>query len=227
MGESAINWPHPSEKCLQLEDSSERLLMCRVSDAGPSQTQPRAPGPASGSLQGRNPRNGWAPRVPRSSMGIWALRIGCGIRADAPKPAQWRRRCAGAGRHRRGRAGATVPIDAPPAGCTPIRPGASAAGAGPAMVTSNRAAAREGHWFHEVSIRITAVGADGRCTGEDPRANRSMMIMRPPQQGQGCVKLGGASAGSAAVVSRGGSRAPRSARARARLVARPLLAKRP
>jgi hypothetical protein len=27
MGESAINWPHPSEKGIQLEDSSERLLM--------------------------------------------------------------------------------------------------------------------------------------------------------------------------------------------------------
>jgi hypothetical protein len=204
-------------------------LVCRVSDAGPSQTQPRAPGPASGSLQGRNPRNGWAPRVPRSSMGIWALRIGCGIRADAPKPAQWRRRCAGAGRHRRGRVGATVPIDAPPAGCTPIRPGASAAGAGPAMVTSNRVAAREGHRFHEVSIRITAVGADGRCAGEDPRANRSTMSMRPPQQGQGCVRHGGAGApaGSAVTVSQGGSRAPSSVRARVRLAARAPWAKRP
>ena len=70
-------------------------------------------------------------------------------------------------------------------------------------VTSNRVAAREGHRFHEVSIRITAVGADGRCAGEDPRANRSMMIMRPPQQGQGCVRHGGAvaPAGSAVAVS--------------------------
>ena len=66
-------------------------LLCRVSDAGPSQTQPRAPGPASGSLQGRNPRNGWAPRMLRSSMGIWALRIGDWIGADAPRPAEWRR----------------------------------------------------------------------------------------------------------------------------------------
>ena len=81
-------------------------------------TQRDALGPASGSLQGRNPRNGWAPRMLRSSMGIWALQIGCGIRADAPRPAQWRRRCAGAGHHRRGRAGATVTIDAPPAGYT-------------------------------------------------------------------------------------------------------------
>jgi hypothetical protein len=97
------------------------------------------------------------------------------------------------------------------------------------MVTSNRAAAREGHRFHEVSIRITAGGADGQDPGEDPRANRSMMIMRPPQQGQGCVRLGGAVApvGSAVAVSHGGSRAPSSARARVRLVAREPLAKRP
>ena len=87
----------------------------------------------------------------------------------------------------------------------PIRPSASVAGAGPAMVTNNRVAAREGHRFHEVSIRITAVGADGRCAGEDPRANRSMMSMRPPQQGQGCVRHGGAvaPAGSAVTVAQG------------------------
>jgi hypothetical protein len=42
-------------------------------------TQAHALGPASGSLQGRNPRNGWAPRVVRSSMAIWALRIGAWI----------------------------------------------------------------------------------------------------------------------------------------------------
>ncbi len=104
----------------------------------------------------------------------------------------------------------------------PIRLGTSAAGAGPAMVTSNRAAAREGHRFHEVSIRITAVGAEGRCAGEDPRANRSIMSMRPPQHGQGCVRHGGAvaPAGSAVAVSHGGSCIPRSARARARLVVR-------
>jgi hypothetical protein len=79
-----------------------------------------------------------------------------------------------------------------------------------------------GHRFHEVSIRITAVEDEGRCAGEDPRANRSMRIMRPPQQGQGCIGLGGAvaSAGFAVTVSHGGSRAPSSARARARLAAR-------
>ena len=88
-------------------------------------------------------------------------------------------------------------------------------------MTSNRVAAREGHRFHEVSIWITAVGANGRCAGEDPRANRSIMSMRPPQQGQGCVRHGGAvaPAGSAVTVAQG-SRAPSSARARVRLVAR-------
>ena len=86
----------------------------------PAITTPRgALGPASGSLQGRNLRNSWAPRVVRSSMGIWALWIGDWIGVDASTPAEWRHRWAGAGHHRHGRVGATVTIDAPFAGYTP------------------------------------------------------------------------------------------------------------
>ena len=62
-----------------------------------------------------------------------------------------------------------------------IRPSARLAGAGPTTVTNSRVAAREGHRFHEVSTRITAFGDDDWFAGEDPRANRSMLIMRPPQ----------------------------------------------
>ena len=36
---------------------------------------------------------------------------------------------------------------------------------------------------HEASIRI---GTVGRYRGVEPRSKVSMMIMRPPQQGQGC-----------------------------------------
>ena len=60
------------------------------------------------------------PRMLRSSMGIWALQIGCGIRADAPRPAQWRRRCAGAGHHRRAELARRCPSMLHPQGAHPI-----------------------------------------------------------------------------------------------------------
>jgi hypothetical protein len=63
----------------------------------------------------------------------------------------------------------------------------------------------EGHeWIcrlghrHEVSILIASIGTCGRCRGIAPRAKVSMMLMRPPQCGQGCGSLSlVASAGSA------------------------------
>jgi hypothetical protein len=84
----------------------------------------------------------------------------------------------------------------------PVRAGTIVAGTGPATVMSNNAAARWGDRSHEVSIRITMFGDADQSLGERPRSNRSMMIMRPPQQGQGCARLGGASAsvGSAAAA---------------------------
>ena len=39
---------------------------------------------------------------------------------------------------------------------------------------------------HEVSILITGIAGLGSERGVAPRSNRSMMIMRPPQQGQRC-----------------------------------------
>jgi len=38
-----------------------------------------------------------------------------------------------------------------------------------------------------VSILITIGDAGGRWRGEEPRANVSIMIMRPPQHGHGCA----------------------------------------
>ena len=46
---------------------------------------------------------------------------------------------------------------------------------------------------HEVSILIATVGAVGRYRGVLPRLKVSMMIMRPPQHGQGCERVGGLS----------------------------------
>src|SRR5215469_5504799 len=41
---------------------------------------------------------------------------------------------------------------------------------------------------HEVSIRITARGVVGQWRGWQPVSKVSMMIMRPPQHGQGCAR---------------------------------------
>ena len=43
-----------------------------------------------------------------------------------------------------------------------------------------------GHCDHDVSILIACVTGEGRCVGFCPRKKVSMMIMRLPQQGQGC-----------------------------------------
>jgi hypothetical protein len=46
---------------------------------------------------------------------------------------------------------------------------------------------------HEVSILIACGTGEGRCLGCCPRKKVSMMIMRPPQQGQGCSGCFGSS----------------------------------
>ena len=84
-------------------------------------------------------------------------------------------------------------------------------------------------WPHEVSILIVGGLDVGRCLGSQPRAKVSMMIMRPPQQGQGRGSTRGSSAAAALGVSgsfeRGGTAS--SARARAMLAARLPLANSP
>ena len=57
-----------------------------------------------------------------------------------------------------------------------------AAGERPAWWNSENATQRFGH---DVSIRIGGGFGGGRCFGVSPRANTSMMIMRPPQHGHG------------------------------------------
>jgi hypothetical protein len=53
---------------------------------------------------------------------------------------------------------------------------------------------------HEVSILIAGGTGVGRCFGCCPRKKVSMMIMRPPQQGQGCSGCFGSSPERADVV---------------------------
>jgi hypothetical protein len=60
-----------------------------------------------------------------------------------------------------------------------------------------------------VSILIATIGPVGRCQGAEPRAKVSMMIMRPPQSGQGCVSLSSAASAGAAWGLRQISRSPR------------------
>jgi hypothetical protein len=39
---------------------------------------------------------------------------------------------------------------------------------------------------HDVSILTALIGPVGRCRGVEPRSKISIVIMRPPQHGQGC-----------------------------------------
>src|SRR6266851_397915 len=81
---------------------------------------------------------------------------------------------------------------------------------------------------HEVSILIVVIGAVGRCRGAEPRSKVSMMIMRPPQQGQGCCGVCGSSTLvlAALMASIGSIGTASSSRARAMLSARVVLANR-
>jgi hypothetical protein len=104
----------------------------------------------------------------------------------------------------------------------------SVAGAWAPGGISNRVG-RLGWRDHEVSILIAAMGAVGRYCGEQPRAKISMMIMRPPQQGQGCFGVCGslASVLAALMASIGSIGIASSSRARAMFSARVALASRP
>jgi hypothetical protein len=65
-----------------------------------------------------------------------------------------------------------------------------------AIVASREPATRTSSfpaWRLEVSILIATVEAAGRHRGAWPRSKVSMMIMRPPQQRQGCSGVGGCS----------------------------------
>src|SRR5450631_2065440 len=96
------------------------------------------------------------------------------------------------------------------------------AGREPAKQKCGTGTSRRTKSAHEVSILITAVGAEGRKRVEQPRWNVSMMIMRPPQHGQGCESVCGslASVLSALVASLQGFGTASSSRARAMLSAR-------
>src|SRR5713226_6704245 len=82
---------------------------------------------------------------------------------------------------------------------------------------------------HEVSILIAGGTGVGRCFGCCPRKKVSMMIMRPPQQGQGCCGCFGSSgvALAALMASIGMSGTASNSRARAIFLARVWLVSRP
>jgi hypothetical protein len=82
---------------------------------------------------------------------------------------------------------------------------------------------------HEVSILIACGTGEGRCFGCCPRKKVSMMIMRPPQQGQGCSGSFGSSGGAlpALMASIGMSGTASNSRARAIFLARVWLVSRP
>jgi hypothetical protein len=126
---------------------------------------------------------------------------------------QWRkrRRLARARRHRGG-AGTSV----------------IAAGGEPAQSTFSLAARWLGHVDHEESM-LNAGRGGGRYVGCCPRLKVSMMIMRPPQQGQGCCGVFGCSGLvlAALMASIGMSGTASKSRARAMLRARAALLSRP
>ena len=65
------------------------------------------------------------------------------------------------------------------------------AGRGPATWKSSFPAFQIGSRAHDVSMLIVTIGAVGRYRGVEPRSKVSMMIMRPPQHGHGCGRVGG------------------------------------
>src|SRR5712671_8234875 len=86
-----------------------------------------------------------------------------------------------------------------------------------------------GRCDHDVSILIACGTGEGRCLGCCPRKKVSMMIMRLPQQGQGCSGCFGSSgvALAALMASIGMSGTASNSRARAIFLARVWLVSRP
>src|SRR6516162_3536448 len=103
----------------------------------------------------------------------------------------------------------------------------AAAGGKPAGISLAVLVDRQ-RWDHEVSILIDGAGGLGWWCGVAPRSNRSMMIMRPPQQGQRFVVCGSAALGLIALMASTGMIGGASSwRARATFSARWPLASRP
>jgi hypothetical protein len=74
---------------------------------------------------------------------------------------------------------------------------------------------------HDVSNQITAA-ENGRYRGSVPRSKNSMMVMRPPQQGQGGKTVSAGSSLPGLAFACAGGIAPSSSRSRAILTARPV-----
>jgi hypothetical protein len=104
-----------------------------------------------------------------------------------------------------------------------------AAGPQPALGEAVTQSSRWSDLGHDVSILMVMIGPVGRCRGVEPRSKVSMMIMRPPQHGQGCEGVGGSlgSRASASTLWSQGIGTASSSRARAMLSAQDGLASRP
>ena len=142
--------------------------------------------PASENLQGRKPRG---MRVWRCrTLDLWGVegRAGWGEMgrrgsAETLDTAETRNRCIAerigsvAGRRLGSPLGTNVTVGR----------STTLADRGPAMEVTGLGACGLRERSHEVSIRIVTIGSVGWDRGEPPRAKISMMIMRPPQHGQG------------------------------------------
>ncbi len=176
-------------------------------------------GPASESLQGRNPREIGQGSAARA-MGISALPAYCRSRRCAARGGpSGHELCAGP--FDRGRAldraaiGSIDPVVFAVLDQAPPSPDDAASVSG--IVDA-------GGWpAHDVSILITA-GALAWYRGMPPRSKTSMIRMRPPQQGQGCS---GRSEACASALADAGAETVSSSRMRAKFLARAGPARRP
>ena len=135
-------------------------------------------------------RDGWAARAlwrfDRHGWGAGWARLGSGAMMDCAGAAE---PMASAVLGDAGRRRSRLDLGPEPG----VRARVTVAGRRPVKRTSRFAAPELGRGRHDVSILMARVGATGRYRGWVPRAKVSMMIMRPPQQGQGCAGVGGSS----------------------------------
>ena len=132
-------------------------------------------------------RDGWASRAlwrfDRHGWGAGWARLGSGAMMDCASAAE---PMASAVLGDAGRRRSRLDLGPEPG----VRARVTVAGRRPVKRTSRFAAPELGRGRHDVSILMARVGATGRYRGGLSLAKVSMMIMRPPQQGQGCAGIG-------------------------------------
>jgi hypothetical protein len=146
----------------------------------------QGPGPAGRrSKAAREGRRGIGAPVSAGAMGIWsAPSVQQGpVEADISAPYQRGRVDPPSDQHRHGPSREL--IDATTRCQAMLGPSVIAAGREPAGRMIDNERRYGGDHYHDVSIPISSTGALGRWCGVQPPSNVSMMIIRPPQQGQG------------------------------------------